>query len=173
MNDNYCPASRGARLLACILDWIMICLPSGLGGGVTAALHDTHRYQSALDLAPSIFGGIISLGLALLNLNLLCKTGQTWGKRSFGLIVVHPSGELCSGRTLAARQIVPLLAQCIPLLNLFSSFGWITIFGEQRRCLHDYLANTVVVQKDSLSAATLGGPGLNPSPIGEIGFRRF
>jgi uncharacterized RDD family membrane protein YckC len=109
-----------------------------------------------------------------MNLRHFCRTGQTWGKQRYGLLVVHPGGARCATGTLIKRQLVPIFAQMIPLINTVAAFDWLTIFGSERRCMHDYLANTIVIEKDSLNGVfDEGGTGFNPSESEEIGFRRF
>lgn len=145
-------AGRGARLGAYLIDMIIV---GAVAGGIAYALgwfeglmrQDTTTVVLVLLLTIVVFG--------VINGRLLVTRGQTVGKRLVGVRIVD-------ART---RQIVPLVksfglrfivVQAItqvqfvgPILALVDP---LFIFGERRRCLHDYLAGTMVVRVDDAPA---------------------
>ena len=145
-------AGRGARLGAYLIDMIIVGV---VGGGVAYALgwfeglmrQDPTAVVSVLLLTIVVFG--------VINGRWLVTRGQTVGKRLVGVRIVDT-------RT---REIVPLVksyglrfivVQAItqvpfagPILALVDP---LFIFGERRRCLHDYLAGTIVVRVDDAPA---------------------
>lgn len=147
-------AGRGARLGAYLIDVITIGV---VGGGIAYALgwfeglmrQDPTAVVSVLLLTIVVFG--------VINGRWLVTRGQTVGKRLVGVRIVD-------ART---REIVPLVksyglrfivVQAItqmpfagPVLALVDP---LFIFGERRRCLHDYLAGTIVVQAEDTPSDT-------------------
>lgn len=147
-------AGRGARLGAYLIDMIIV---GGIGGVIAYALgwfeglmrQDTTAVVSVLLLSIIVFG--------VINGRWLVTRGQTVGKRLVGVRIVD-------ART---REIVPLVksyglrfivVQAItqvpfagPILALVDP---LFIFGERRRCLHDYLAGTIVVRAEDVRAET-------------------
>lgn len=123
-----------------------------------------------LGMAPYFIGIIATLIQALRNLILFCRTGQTWGKQRMGIKVVTQEGAPMSVGGLVWRSFCPTVLGMIPFINILGSFDVFFIFGSARRCLHDYLAGSIVVDADSLYYKE-DGVGLNPSS--DLGFQRF
>ncbi|MCI0409163.1 MAG: RDD family protein [Acidobacteria bacterium] len=74
------------------------------------------------------------------------REGQTIGKRVMHIrIVNYDDGQTAGpGRTIWKRTILNgLLGNFIPLYGLIDP---LFIFGAERRCLHDYIAGTKVVE---------------------------
>jgi uncharacterized RDD family membrane protein YckC len=88
----------------------------------------------------------------LLNWSLLFNHGQTIGKRVMKIKIVDSSGNIPTfAKLFVLRYLLIPLATLIPglpvfLCDLVSSVDPLFIFGKERRCLHDYLAGTWVVQ---------------------------
>lgn len=140
-------AGRVERLLASILDSLLY-VPAFLWltlGNAAAFLADSAT------LAPDDRGAIgvslffLSLLLVLaLQAFLLATRGWTVGKRVLKLRVesVH-GGSASFVQLVVLRTLLPAaLGFCC---GLFSLIDALFIFGEERRCLHDLLAGTVVV----------------------------
>jgi uncharacterized RDD family membrane protein YckC len=83
----------------------------------------------------------------VLNWRLLERSGQTIGKKALGMKIVDLSGALPPfGKLVALRYVLPILIAQIPFLGgLFALADALFIFGAERRCIHDYLAGTRVV----------------------------
>lgn len=93
--------------------------------------------------------GILILALAIYQLVMLATRGQSIGKRLVGIrIVTHPDGANPGGvKTILLRGVVPGIIGAIPLLGgIFSLADVLSIFREDRRCLHDLIAGTQVVK---------------------------
>ncbi len=140
-------AGRIERLLAAILDTLVYvpCLLWLALGNATQFLTDSTTYK--LDSGGVV--GILLFGLSWLvvfglQASLLCTRGATLGKRFLKLRVVgvdgNPAGVV---QLVLLRTLLPALSGfCCGLLSLIDV---LFIFGEERRCLHDLLAGTAVV----------------------------
>lgn len=85
------------------------------------------------------------LGLFVYNLAQLAQTGQTVGKLWLGIRIVRSDGSAADlGRVFALRMFLPGLIAAFagPLFSLPDA---LCIFGNERRCLHDLMADTIVV----------------------------
>lgn len=138
------PAPLGARFFAAIIDM-----------GIQLAVFFPAAYFlpfSLMDPDPpwTHTAVLILLGLVLFLLvqgALLVREGQTWGKRFRGLRIVRPDGSRASaGRVLGLRYGVGFLISSIPGLGpLWGLVDSLCIFRASRRCLHDNIADTIVV----------------------------
>lgn len=172
--SSYQLATRTNRLRAYFWDMLYVGWPAllGLGLGVPAALLAKNpNHEASAFMVPYLIGIVASCALGLMNLVRFCQTGQTYGKRKLGLVVVSQNGSPLSGLSLFWRMISPGVISMVPLVGIVASFDCLFIFGESRRCLHDYLASSIVVDSNSLGKES-DGVGLNPSQE-DIGFRRF
>ncbi|MGO4221357.1 RDD family protein [Lysobacter sp. TAF61] len=145
-DDELVTAGRLSRLMAALAD-----------GGVSLAVAlpliiAIARYNPARgigELGGSLVllsvAGIVALGIY--TLILLSREGQTIGKRWVGIRIVRTDGERAGlGRLFWLRYAVPGLIGGVPFLGpVFSLANILWIFGEQRRCLHDHIADTMVV----------------------------
>lgn len=141
-------AGRGVRLGAAIVDGILYgaCF---LPGYIQLGLID--------DASPVHYGPVgtaISLGLAccgialfVYNLWLLHERGQTVAKLWFGIRIVRCDGSRAGlARLFWLRSFLPTLLGAIPCLGtLFQLADAVAIFSEEKRCVHDYFADTIVV----------------------------
>lgn len=84
----------------------------------------------------------------LLHGYLLVRHGQTIGKRLVGLRITRPDGQAPgAGRLIGLRYGVGFLITAIPVAgNLYALVDVLFIFGGARRCLHDWMAGTIVVR---------------------------
>jgi uncharacterized RDD family membrane protein YckC len=132
-------AGRGDRLLAKILDRALYfaCLVPAL---VVAIL----QMRNALGLAVAL-GVLAVVILFIYNLTLLGDHGQTVGKRWLRIRIVRSDGSDADlGRLFGLRMCVPWLIGFL-LGPLFVLPDVLFIFGDERRCLHDMMADTIVV----------------------------
>lgn len=167
-------ASRWARLQAAILDWIYCWWPLFAVGVLCAALESLSPSRAVEQEMEPVVAFVGMAGVALLvirNLWHLARTGQTWGKQRMNLLVVMENGRRASSNTLYWRAFSPYVLMVIPIANMVTYFDVWFILGTASRCLHDYLAGTIVVEADSYEEPGDDATGLSPS-YDDIGFTR-
>jgi uncharacterized RDD family membrane protein YckC len=147
---TYVKSSVWVRLGARVLDSVF--------GGLVALpfyalfLINVARRKDSADPG-SIFQGEVLVGLAIsvvlglsllaLQIYLLHTHGQTLGKKLVKIKIVRSDGSRASfGRILGLRIVVNFLLSIVPFYGLVDI---LFIFGEQRRCVHDLIADTIVV----------------------------
>jgi uncharacterized RDD family membrane protein YckC len=138
-------AGRGARLGAALIDGIVQAMVFGL----VAWLLGWNLFK-----ADQSFGGFVRLvfaGLAVFALLqgwLLVKRGQTIGKRLLGMRIVRPDGSAVgAARLIGLRYALGYVLALIPVLGpIYGLIDSLLIFRESRRCLHDQIADTIVVK---------------------------
>lgn len=138
-------ADRGARLGAMLLDNLIVFGVVFLIVPLGAALEKVS--QAASSFAILLMGAAL-LAVLVINLVLLHRQGQTLGKRIVGIRILRIDGSRCE-----LWRIIVLRVFAIGLLQMIPFIGWIIflidalmIFGEERRCLHDMFADTMVVK---------------------------
>jgi len=146
LND---PAERGTRLAAAILDAIifgaMVYAPffAAMFGRAATAEPGTDNVDAMLVVA----GGLTLVGFVVwcwLTISRMRANGQSIAKKFLDIKVVRTDGSPVSlGRLIGLRNIVNTLLGFIPLYGIIDT---LFIFGESRRCLHDKLADTIVVK---------------------------
>jgi uncharacterized RDD family membrane protein YckC len=150
-------ANRWLRLAAALLDALIVfacCLPMAFilpfvvasgrrGGGDPESSAGVFIAVGAM--------GLMLIGLFVVNLVMLARYGQTPGKRIVGVRIVRADRSRAGlGRIFWLRIVIPQLIGAIPLAGpLFRLVDVLMIFGEQRRCLHDLIADTRVVEARS------------------------
>lgn len=148
--DGLALGTRWSRLGAALIDLVI-----GIGAYlaatplVVAMLGLLSRNQLANGLW--MMAGSQALGFLLFVLLhgwWLLRRGQTIGKRIVGLRILRPDGQPASGwRLLGLRYGSGFLMMLVPLVGpLYALVDVLLIFGPQRRCLHDSIAGTIVVQ---------------------------
>jgi uncharacterized RDD family membrane protein YckC len=138
-------ASRDVRLGACLLD-LLIGLGSLLPGILVLWLGHDDRWLFLLGVVLLVLG---SLAIAAVQIVLLGKTGQTLGKKFLGIRIVRLEDEGNPGfvQAVLVRQVVFAVAGAVPVAGtMFALVDWFFIFGDDQRCLHDYLAGTKVIK---------------------------
>ena len=146
------PAGRGVRLVAAILDSIiaslMIYVPGLIVAAATGALEQLDRPESEFDFSvfavPLFVCFMGFVAWAWITLLLVARYGQTMAKRLLEIRVVRSDGTQASlGRIFWLRNVVNGLLGVIPLYGLIDL---LFIFGERRQCIHDLIADTIVVK---------------------------
>lgn len=148
-------AGRGARFLARCLDNLALGLPGGLAAGAVVLTYPGgfKAWEAAKPVGPMPLWFWL-LFLALLTPVVICDClwlrhhGQTIGKRALGIRLVRSDGTLPSlSRVICLRTAVVGLMEAIPLVGLMVALlDCLFIFGKDRRCLHDLIADTWVVR---------------------------
>ena len=145
-NDSGAPATRASRLGAYVLDVAIVVFPALLFIGVMGYLFETDEQRSVLFSGISL--GVSMLMFLILNVSLLYRYGQTIGKRIMGIRILRTDGSRAGlARILLLRYFLMGLVNAIPFLGVITSLlDPLMIFQKSRRCLHDLIADTVVVR---------------------------
>lgn len=156
------PAERGTRLLAMLLDRsiTLVCALPGLAllgmsfiEMVVAASRGHEPDFSTMDVTRLLLG-LILLGCALsalfiVQVVMISTRGQSIGKRILGIRIVRFSDGSNPGfvNGWLLRSLVPGIVGAIPYIGwMFVMVDLCFIFREDRRCLHDLMADTRVVK---------------------------
>ncbi|HVF35630.1 MAG TPA: RDD family protein [Candidatus Saccharimonadia bacterium] len=143
-------AGRGTRLLAAIVDALIFSIPYYLA--LMFLLPGMMGVQEAITDVPygpllGFVGAAGLLALIVANGVLLHRHGQTIAKRLFKIRVVRSDGDRCSlPRIIFARWLPVTLLSMIPLIGLVVALvDSLLIFRADHRCMHDHIADTIVV----------------------------
>jgi uncharacterized RDD family membrane protein YckC len=150
-------ASRWQRLGAALVDTLLylLCLMPIMKPMMVAASSGnsySFSFSDMVDLANSpdlsTAARLPALVIVVLQVALLCVRGQTVGKLLFRIrIVRHRTGE--TARFVHAFLLRSLLVGLVTIIPVFGTvFGFVDacfIFRDDRRCLHDLIAGTCVV----------------------------
>ena len=143
-------ADRGTRLGAAILDGlifgVMVYMPlvgtalvTGFRAGTATEPPQFDGFGTSMIVAAIAF--VIWAGI---NLKLMHANGQSIGKKAVGIKVVRTDySEASLSRLVWLRNVVNTVLGIIPLYGIIEV---LFIFGESRRCLHDYIADTIVIK---------------------------
>lgn len=146
-NNNVTPASRLDRFWASLIDGLIMIafiMPvmylTGIYDDISNGIKPSFTYILLIVLMTIIV-------FILFNGKLLSRSGQTIGKRALGIKIVTLSGELPEVKDLLLKRYgVYLLIGYIPIIGQLLSFvNIVLIFGSQKRCGHDFFAETTVV----------------------------
>lgn len=141
-------ADRGVRLGAYLIDAILYAACFTPGYIQLALLGDDNPvHYGPLGTGISIVLALGGVALFIYNLWLLHDSGQTVAKRWLNIRIVRGDGSRAGlGRLFWLRMFVPGLLGAIPCLGaIFSLADAVAIFGDDKRCLHDMIADTIVV----------------------------
>lgn len=129
-------AGRGSRLVASILDMIIIFLPYFL---VTPFVS-----TASADVISAV-GGLSILAVIIVQIVLLSVKGQTIGKKAVRIRVVRvDTGK--NGGFITNVLLRGLVNGIISLIPIYAIIDCLFIFSDDRRCLHDKIARTKVVK---------------------------
>lgn len=144
-------AGRGQRLAAKLLDGLaemILLFPIALALGIVSYFElmasgeiDMFPINIAMQMAAA--GFMVHL---LLHSYLLYFYGQTIGKRIMGIAIVNSANKVPGYNRIIGLRYLPfyLLGQ-IPGLSTLALVDVLFIFREDRRCLHDMMAGTRVI----------------------------
>jgi uncharacterized RDD family membrane protein YckC len=144
-------ATRGARFGAALIDGLLIAVIVfpimyltgyiGRAQSGSTSLRDTLLY--------GILGFVIYL---VLHGILLQRSGQTIGKRVVGtrIVSVDDNAILPLSKILLMRLLPLTIAQQIPVIGgLFGLVDALFVFRADRRCVHDLIAGTKVINANA------------------------
>lgn len=152
-------ASRAARLGAFVLDTAiplaMIGVPLFLSGLVPAIEAVASGELPDVDETMAV-GAMVAMILLLawtvLTTVFVYRNSQTVGKKLLGIKVVRSDGSRAGiNRLTWLRNVVNALPSFIPVVGLVvGPLYWVVdslfIFGRTRQCLHDRIADTIVIR---------------------------
>jgi uncharacterized RDD family membrane protein YckC len=141
-------ASRWKRLGGSLMDGLIssvIIIPFMFITGVFQRALRGQEMTIEQHITLVIFSWVIFL---ILNGYLLANRGQTIGKVVVKTKIVDLDGNIPRfGKLLFLRYLVIGLVSQIPILGgVVGLVNALLIFGKERRCLHDYIASTRVVE---------------------------
>ena len=140
---------RGTRLGAVLIDGL---IQAGIYYAVAFTLFDSlipNARSGASFGSRSVLQFAVGIGVfVLIQSYLLATRGQTIGKRLLGLRIVRSNGErVAIGRLLGLRYFVGWIITMIPFIGVvFALADSLLIFRDSRKCLHDNIADTIVVK---------------------------
>ena len=158
-------AGRGMRLVAVILDGLLMSLIAYplffVFGGASLF---THMDPATMGDPFSMMGAMIRASipgyLVVLAVQAWClhAYGGTLGKKILGLRIVRTDGSRATAvRLILGRGAVAFVPSMIPLLGaLWILIDSLLIFRDSRQCVHDQIADTIVVTAASSMNASLG-----------------
>ena len=138
-------ARRSTRLAAAIVDSLIL--------GVVFWAVFFQQFEEIADPAAEWWVmPLVTLGLSvlfiLINGFLLAKHGQTVGKKLLGLRIVRTDGSPASLARLAGlRYGVGFLISAVPMVGvMYGLVDALFIFRASHKCLHDNIADTIVIK---------------------------
>jgi uncharacterized RDD family membrane protein YckC len=149
-SKNNTLATRWQRLWASLIDSLtimIITLPLMYFTGMFEMVAEGRQPGAIYNLMIALAG--IAFFFAI-NYKPLITQGQTIGKKLLSIKIVDLEEELPTGKSLLARYAAYFGFGQIPIVGpLVSIVNILFIFGKEKRCGHDYIAKTKVVQADS------------------------
>jgi len=151
-------ATRLSRLGAVVLDGLIFSLPlspsyvSAFSGMMRthAKTFNYFTFWAAMASTGIWFyvGTLIVLVLLVIMTVLVYRNGQTIGKKLVGIKVARTDGSRASlARIFWLRYLLNTAIMYVPYLGkVYALVDACMIFGEQRRCCHDYIADTIVIR---------------------------
>ena len=138
------PAERGSRLGAAILDSIifmaMVYAPILLAA-FAAGVDDDGTTMLAVGVSLALAGFGVWCWLTI---RYMSQNGQSIAKKIVGIKVVRADGSPINlGRLIWLRNVLQWVISVVPFYGLIDA---LFIFGESRQCLHDKMADTIVVK---------------------------
>ena len=142
-------AERGTRLAAAILDGLffggMVYAPLMIGftfGGIAGGGRNLNMNGA---MAAGIAIGLVGFTIwCWLTITFVLQNGQSIAKKLLNIKVVRADGSpITLGRLFFLRNVVNGALSMIPFYGFVDV---LFIFGEQRQCLHDKIADTIVVK---------------------------
>lgn len=140
-------AGRGVRFVANLVDGLIILAFIYAPLVASGAFTSSGAFQTGAAGGMAWGMGVATVAFivwAWLTIRFVQRNGQSIGKKMFGIKVVRSDGSRASlGRIFWLRNVVNGVLGFIPGYTLVDP---LFIFGERRQCLHDKIADTIVVK---------------------------
>lgn len=140
-------ASRGHRLVAAIIDSLLLIAIS-FGIMWIFGVRNFNSSEFAFLSVNMILGFLLSQAVYLaLNAKLLITKGQTIGKKALDIKIISGDGGIPAFLNIyGLRYLVVNFLYQIPFFGIgFSILDSLLILNKNKKCIHDYIANTLVV----------------------------
>jgi len=137
-------AKKSTRLFAIILDFLimlLVCIP----GLITYKITNDYQYDNSIGTLIIVLSYLI---LGSTQLFYLVKHGQSLGKKALGIKIVKIDNEQVPGfaTIFLLRSLIPNIISSVPYAGpVFWLIDILFIFRDDRRCMHDLIAQTKVV----------------------------
>ncbi len=139
-------ATLGQRFTGAFVDNLLYNIAAWIAGFSSVLFEPPGEQEisSTMLIAWIVLAVTIFLIPIVINAVMITKSGQSIGKKAAGTrIVLDPSRELPGFvKGVLVRSYVMGLLSIIPLVGLIDT---VMIFGQERKCLHDKMAGTIVV----------------------------
>jgi uncharacterized RDD family membrane protein YckC len=147
-DDQQPLAGRGRRLAGAIIDTVILLLLWWVLGMLTPLNIYSSQMASAGTLTLVGYGLVGLLLFAAVNSWLLASRGQTVAKALLGMRIVRRDGTAADVlRLVGLRYGVGALITVLPIVGMvYSLADALMIFRANRRCIHDLIADTIVVK---------------------------
>jgi uncharacterized RDD family membrane protein YckC len=147
--DDFELAERGTRLLAYLVDTFLYVVPF-----IPVLVSGIIEESAIMEMNDTVVGVVSILAIfwvlavIVINIILLYRNGQTIGKRLFSIKIVRVDGSRAGLlRIIFLRGFIIGLLTNIPYIgNIIFLVDALLIFQESRRCLHDLIADTIVIK---------------------------
>jgi uncharacterized RDD family membrane protein YckC len=134
-------ATLWQRFAGSFVDNLVVGLAGFIGALASPAFMQSNPRLAWLGFAVPI-GAVLALQFWLLT-----RYRATIGKRAMKTRMVRAAGgEADLWRLILLRGLPQWILSVIPVANLLLLVDALFIFGKSRRCVHDYLAGTIVVK---------------------------
>ena len=149
-------ATRTSRFFAALIDGLFA---AALSMAILMPMYGTAYFGMAAASKLSVLGGLLLYLAAYYAIEgwFLYQRSQSLGKMALGLCIVRPDGADASfGRAFGLRMFAFGLLGFVPFVGpLLGFIDCLFIFGSSRRCLHDLVADTIVVTATSAKQPSL------------------
>lgn len=141
-------ADRGTRLGAALLDGLifglMVYLPFVLSFTFGMSASKAGQVSSTGSWIGLLLGGVGFIVWMFFTVKYLGENGQSIGKKACKIKMLRTDGsEVSISRVIIGRNVINTVLGIIPLYGLIDV---LFIFGNARRCVHDYIADTIVIK---------------------------
>ena len=136
-------AGSGARILAYIIDAVLISVIGEIAGKLVAAIIPAGSFYGGF-IFLMIINILVVLGYSVVP---IYKTGQTLGKLILGIKITATQGQLTFGRIMLREFIGKFISAIILGIGFLIAF-----FRQDRLALHDIIFHTRVVAVNKKAA---------------------
>lgn len=141
---------RGQRFVAAFADGLILgAIYYALAFTVLSSVLPDPRTGANATIGGTILSILVYVVLfALVQGWFLVKQGQTIGKKLLGLRIVRPDGQIPDAmRVIGLRYLLFWVVLLIPFIGaLVVLLDVLLIFRDSRKCLHDNVADTIVIK---------------------------